>query len=136
VNLGKSGKEENSLLFGDEVQSLDSLGSVFRSLLDRNGGFMEASLSGLIAEDLGFLGVVVVLVSNGELNAVSRSLLGSRGDLGAVKTVLGSACRLVVESSQVHDGRVEAFLSRFGTLWLNLKGTEFSGSSPDNGRWD
>ena len=75
MKLGKSSKEEFLLLAANEVHSLDGFGGVSRSLLDGNSGVSEASLSGFIAENLGFLGVMVVLVSDRKGNAVSLSLL-------------------------------------------------------------
>ena len=111
MDSGKSGKKETSLLLVNEIKLVDNFGGVGGSLLDGDGRVVEASLSGFVAEDLRLLGMVVVLMSDGKLNAVSGSLLGRRSNLLAVETVVGGACGLVVESSQVHDGGVEALFS-------------------------
>lgn len=92
MELGKSGKEEGSLLVAEEVHSLDGFSGMSGSLLDGDGRVGKSSLSGFIAENLGFLGVVVFLVSNGELKDVSRSFLGCGFNLISGKAVLRSAC--------------------------------------------
>ena len=92
MKLGKSGKEECSLLVADEVHSLNGFRGMVGSLLDGDGRVVKSGLSSFIAENLGFLGVNVVLVSNRKNNAVSRSFLGCGFNLISGKAVLRIAC--------------------------------------------
>ena len=119
VKSAESLQKECLLLVVGEGKSLDGLGGVVGSLLDRLGGDSGSlGTPGVLGHSSG---LVDGLVGNVELVNLSEGLSGLGLGLLSGETVLGGLSRLVVEPGKVQWGGVEALTSGSGTLLLNFK---------------
>ena len=120
VELAESLQKECLLLVVGEGKSLDGLGGVDGTLLDRLGRDGSTLGSPLVLGDGG--GLVDGLVSKVELVNLSESLVLLGFSLLSGETDGRAACGLIVETSEVQSIRVEALFSGFSSLGLNLEG--------------
>ena len=133
VELAESLQKESLLLVVGEGESLDGLSGMVGSLLDGLSGDGGSLGSPLVLGNGG--GLVDGLMSNVELVNLSEGLSGLGLSLLSGETILGSLSGLVMEASKVHNIGVEALVSGFGSLLLNLKSGALLGQGPHNVTW-
>ena len=133
VESAESSVQKLSSLFVDWSQTSDDLGGSGGVSSDSNIRGVESSLTPLVLED-GTVWVVVRLVSDSEviysselLSRFACCLLTSESNAAWVSEALGW---LVVQVSQVLWVTVEAVISWFWSIWLNLEGTVASCQLP------
>ena len=120
MELAESLQKECLLLVVGEGESLDGLGGVSGTLLDGLGRDVSTGGTPLVLGDGG--GLMEGFMGNVELVNLSESLFFLGLCLLDAETVLGALGRLVMHTSKVQMIVVEALISCFSSLLLDLEG--------------